>query len=236
MDWSRPENVQEIAATYSSYDIVGEIIILILKPCAPQNYPYNKVRVLVDYSANTRYGLASRFMGCSLSNRNQVIVQDDDYLHTEESLKTLADAATQHPDTVIGYYCRTWNTTKGTSHSSYTIRQAGPGQHPIALTNTLITPRNFCVSFFDYWHLVIHAVQGSVPYWNGEDIFFNLVSYKISNNMPRCIPAPAQGIKVMPYQVERGMSFINKGHLPYRRWFLAVAARALGVHQGLEKG
>lgn len=228
MDWSRPENVREIAATYSSFDIVGEIIILVMKPTAPYNYTFNRVKVFVDYSANTRYGLSSRFIGCNMASRKYVVIQDDDIIHTEIGLRTLAEATIQDPNRIIGHFCRTWNISKGTSYVPY---QPRAGLHPIVLTNTLITPREFCSKFFEYEPLVHAAVQGSIPYWNGEDIFLNLVSFKVSGNMPRCIPSPKGSLKTMPH-ADRGMSVKNKSHLPYRRWFLAVAANALGVYRG----
>lgn len=66
---------------------------------------------------------------------------------------------------------------------SYSGLEYWSGSHRIVLTRCLLMDRRFCDAFFVYSPLVEDVVADSKPYWNGEDIFMSLVSYKVRASM-----------------------------------------------------
>ena len=81
----------------------------------------------------------------------------------------------------------------------------------------------FCQAFWNYAPVVEPYIrEHSKPLWNGEDIFFSLVSYKMTGQIPLIV----RGAKVFLSQRSSGIHFIG-GHDSYRDDFLKHAVRAL---------
>lgn len=62
----------------------------------------------------------------------------------------------------------------------YTGHDTLHGQAQVVLTVALITDRRFCTATFESRDVMEDVVKDFKPYWNGEDIFHSLASYKLT--------------------------------------------------------
>jgi len=86
-------------------------------------------------------------------------------------------------------------------------------------------PPVFCQAFWKYAPVVEPYIHDhSKPLWNGEDIFFSLVSYKTTGLIPLIVRAS----KVFMSQRSTGIHFTG-GHDRYRDDFLKHAVHALDL-------
>uniref|UniRef100_A0A383W3N8 Glycosyl transferase 64 domain-containing protein n=1 Tax=Tetradesmus obliquus TaxID=3088 RepID=A0A383W3N8_TETOB len=239
MNWSRPENTKKIAETYTTdpaYEpYVAEVVVLHLKPDAFFELNNPKVKHYVDYTANDKYGLAVRFIGCLLASEGEVLIQDDDALVRPHGMKDLLAArAAGAPGQLVGFRGRTWNRLQ---EPQYHPKEPLPGLHPIVLTIAMATPKAMCAAFFKYAPAVEDLVADAKPYWNGEDIFLSLVSYKLTCVMPRIMPGgwpepTASAVQYLQDDKEVGMHKVfAQQHFQHRKRFVRAASRRLGIYQ-----
>jgi len=120
-----------------------------------------------------------------------VLLQDDDVLLSEASIRALVAAKRSHPAApLVGFFGRGWMA----GSPGYVMQEVAPGHHPIALTVGVLATRALCRAFFDESPKVEGFVrQHSAPYYNGEDIWLSLVGWKLSGTMPLIIQPPPDG-------------------------------------------
>ncbi len=128
------------------------------------------MRILVDYGANGKYGLSTRFIACLHARNSLVLIQDDDVLLSEAAVVALAEAKrAEAPGRLVGYWGRGWD---GLAEPAYVMKEVQPGAHPIALTVGVMADHVACAAFFREAPLVQDLVEKeSKPLWNGEDVF-----------------------------------------------------------------
>lgn len=155
-------------------------------------YPHPRVRHIVDFAADARHGLASRFLACLRARFPHVVLQDDDVLLSEAALRALVEARARAPRApLVGFFGRGWG---GAQQPGYVMAEVPPGRAPIALTVGVLASRPLCAAFFDHAPLVEGFVRGhSTPYWNGEDIFMSLVGWREAGEQPLIIRPPKNG-------------------------------------------
>ena len=131
-----------------------------------------------DWENNQHYGLARRFLAARYSSNYNIIIMDDDILPTEESVDTLI-INIQKEENIYGLYGRMLD-KKFKYHTSLYF-----GQCHIVLTRCLITTIEMCKYFIDNYKIYEYdIVKKSKPFWNGEDILFNLLSIKKTDKFP----------------------------------------------------
>eukprot|EP00879_Flechtneria_rotunda_P005750 GHRR01006051.1.p1 GENE.GHRR01006051.1~~GHRR01006051.1.p1 ORF type:complete len:375 (+),score=124.34 GHRR01006051.1:464-1588(+) len=171
MNWSRPNNTKDILRTYTTdpayWPILSEVIVLHLRPESHFTFDHPLVKHVVDYEANSKYGLSVRMMGCLLAQETEVVLQDDDVLIQPWGLAHLLAnrGSAAHPAQLVGYRGRDWDKSRT---PRYHRSEPEPGHHPVALTIALITHKAVCAAFFKYAPAVEDLQHGSMPYWNGE--------------------------------------------------------------------
>eukprot|EP00798_Chlamydomonas_sp_ICE-L_P030063 gene30063-35032_t len=222
MNWKRPQNVRKILGHYKYYDNVAEIIVWMCNPNSTFRYKHKKIRLIDDPSANDVDGLSTRFRGCLLAKSPWVLIQDDDHMTKPEGIQALLEAKAKDPKRLIGTYSREWPDPE---KPQYIPLPCPYGPHPIVLTILMLADRATCKEFWRYAPLVQDYVHDhSKPLWNGEDIFYSLVSFKYSGQLPLSIGVP----KVSMPQRKVGIH-LGAGHDSFRDNFVRYAADKLKI-------
>eukprot|EP00798_Chlamydomonas_sp_ICE-L_P021138 gene21138-28026_t len=222
MNWKRPENVQRIIKKYLEYGNIGEVIVWMCKEDTKFTFDHRKVRIIDDVAANDQYGVSIRFKGCMEAKYPWVLIQDDDHYAKERGLAKFIAAKTVYPTRLVGTFARDWNPP---SQPAYSKEPKRSGPRPIVLTSLMLTDKSTCRAFWEHVHLVEEYVHNfSVPLWNGEDIFFSLVSFKTTGQIPLAVGAG----KVFMPQENTGIHFVGN-HDNYRDEFLKYAIKQLGI-------
>ncbi|GAX78650.1 hypothetical protein CEUSTIGMA_g6088.t1 [Chlamydomonas eustigma] len=222
MNWQRPDNVIHIARIYVTYESIAEIIIWMCHPDTKFKLSLPKVRIIDDVSANDKYGLSIRFKACLLAKTPWVFIQDDDHYIKKQGLSRMLMAKQKYPQRIIGVFGRDWPHGPSPQYIRKPV-QYGPSR--IALTVMLLSDVETCKAFWKYAPLVEPYVrEHSSPLWNGEDIFFSLVSYKAFGQVPLIVKAR----KAFLSQEKKGIHF-GGGHDNYRDDFLKYAVEILGI-------
>lgn len=69
---------------------------------------------LIDFAADTRHGLSSRFLACLRASHEAVLLQDDDVLLTEAAIRALVAAKRAAPRApLVGFFGRDYGATPG---------------------------------------------------------------------------------------------------------------------------
>lgn len=183
MNWQRPNNTQLILDTYTLIPSITEIIVLMLRPSTAFDYPHSKVRILHNYTLNTDHGLSLRFLGCLYTRGTYVLIQDDDVMTNGDGIAALLAAKVGHPKRLTGFCGRDWSGAR----PAYIPVHVDPGPARIVLTIAMLTHREACADFWRHRLLMEDLVSLGNPTWNGEDIFFSLVSFKSSGELPEVV-------------------------------------------------
>ncbi|KAI8468496.1 MAG: hypothetical protein J3K34DRAFT_426972 [Monoraphidium minutum] len=229
MNWAKPDSVRQIAASLAAMAAVGEVLVLHLRQDTTFEFEHPKVSHIVDYNADVRYGLTSRFLGCLHARHEAVVLQDDDVMLTEAALASLLAARAAAPAApLVGLFGRDW---PGDA-PGYVMADVGPGRHPVALTVAALASRRLCHAFFEFSHLAEPFVRAhSAPYWNGEDIFLSLVGWKVAGEMPLIVAPPQRGYKLLHSHVSgaEGMHTTSPNHAAFRDALVKVAVKLLNL-------
>lgn len=218
MNWKRPRNVISIVKRYVGYTAVSEVIVLMCRKQTLFKLQHPKVRVVDAIQDNDKYGLSVRFKYCREARSRWVLVQDDDVWTSEESIRYMMSAKAAYPGSLVGCCGRDW---RG-SRISYIAHTSDPGPARIILTIMMLADRSVCDAFFDYAPLMEDIAKHGRPYWNGEDIFFSLLSYKLSGRLPMALSFRWGTMS----QNDTGVHF-GKAHHRYRDRFLRAAVQRL---------
>lgn len=199
MNWHRPNNTQTILDAYTQMSSISEIILLMLRPATAFEYSHPKVRTLHNYSLNADHGLSLRFLGCLYARSDFVLIQDDDVMLDDEGVAAMLAAKVGHPGRLVGCCGRDWSA----SRPSYIPLHVDPGPARIVLTIAMLTHRGACADFWGQRLLMEDVAALGTPRWNGEDIFFSLVTFKSSGELPEVV-----GFNYT--QVSRKASFVSR--------------------------
>lgn len=183
MNHYRPRMIREssLLPTLLAHAHVGQVVLCHSNPHTQFHYHHPKVLNINAVAANAERGLSLRFFFCYTAAKYEyVIIVDDDQEVTSAALDTLLQSFALNPDRIVGRYGRTYSPPKWWSpndrNHGYNTRTVF-GQVEVILTKLLVAPRQACGHFLQYESLVQDLVQTqSHPLWNGEDIFFSLVS------------------------------------------------------------
>lgn len=188
MNHYRPRMIRQssLLPTLLQHKHVGEILLCHSNPNTTFQYHHPKVRNLDAVASNQERGLSLRFYFCYTEARYEyVIIVDDDQEVTTTALDTLLETFALHPDRIVGRYGRTYSPYWSRRTHGYNTRTVF-GQVEVVLTKLLVAPRASCGHFLQYESLVMEDLvrPQSHPLWNGEDIFFSLVSNHVHGVPP----------------------------------------------------
>lgn len=181
LNYSRPEYLKKNILPYlSRYKNIDQIIISHGKKSSyfDSSKISSKILDLEDWDKNKEYGLTLRFLAAEYSSNPNIIIMDDDILPTEETVNNLITNINKD-ENIYGLYGRMLDKNFKYNTSLYF------GQCHIVLTRCLITTKEMCKYFIDNYKLYEYQmVKESKPFWNGEDILFNLLSIKKTDKFP----------------------------------------------------
>lgn len=187
LNWKRPENVTRIVRAWRESNIVTEGIVW--NNDATFLYKDDWAKVV---NGNTDLGLYTRFAAACLASHRCVLIQDDDLLVPDQSLKDLHNAWVGEPDVLHGIFGRAPK-----DDGSYARNVMGNAEAPIVLTRVLLADRCYAAEFFLHAPRFEHIQQHGHPRGNGEDILFNYVVQRCSGRLNRThdvsvkeLPAP----------------------------------------------
>ena len=172
----------------------------------------SKILDLKDWDKNQEYGLTLRFLASEYSSNYNIIIMDDDILPTEETVNILIKNI-QKKENIYGLYGRMLDKKFKYRTELYF------GQCHIVLTRCLITTKEMCKYFMDnYKKYEYQMVKESKPFWNGEDILFNLLSIKKTNQFPVAINLSHINKNIITENLFSTVSISSStDHLKYRK-------------------
>lgn len=156
---TRKQNLLEIITTYQKYELVDEVLIVVLEPVQVNNKP-EKFKI-ITMPKDSDLGLLSRYTFALACKNRKVFIQDDDWIYTEEILKKLDKVN----EPLVGCHPRWFYNNEYQKQPETNTTTA-----PILLT---------CGVLVDTWYLPA-VIQDSLIFWkdyqnvfNGEDIFMS---------------------------------------------------------------
>jgi hypothetical protein len=155
---------------------------------------------------------------------------DDDILPTEESVNILIKNI-QKEENIYGLYGRKLD--KNFRYSTGLFF----GNCHIVLTRCLITTMEMCQYFVDnFKHYEYDIVKKSKPFWNGEDILFNLLSIKKINKFPVSLNLSHTNKNIIMENLFSSISVSSdSGHLEYRKNLTQKLVEDLNLKEKLKE-
>lgn len=175
LNFNRPDYLKNtIIPKLLKIELISEILISHGKEKTYFNIKYNdKVKHLKHWDLNEEYGLSLRFLTSEESTNDTLLIMDDDILPTKETIKTLYESYLKEPNRIHGIYGRELD-----KNNNYTTKLC-EGDCDIILTRLLICNKEMCKNFLLHrTKFEEKIVKYSKPFWNGEDIIFNLINIK----------------------------------------------------------
>jgi hypothetical protein len=212
MAWTRSENVNQIIDRYSTYDVVGEIIIWNNnEKMFVSDLGIDKVKVL---NCSVDFGLDSRFIGSLLAKNRCVIVHDDDLLLSEQNIKNLVGNFEADHTRIYTYEGRIQVDGKYTCSLPGRVADVSePTEAPIALTRSTCFDRLYAAEYAKISEAIFYDVDLNL---NGEDIVFSRMVSHLSGKMPLVLPIPdKKGYVELPSAFEDRIS-CRPNHLQRR--------------------
>jgi hypothetical protein len=149
---------------------------------------------------------------------------DDDLLPSNAAFEDLISASNANPNQIIGK----WGRTRHLEPFYDTVDCAGACD--VVLTKFMIVSHTHMNRFFAYANMtgLRHGLAGSVPVWNGEDIFMSLVnSHCEETKTHRHLAIPS--LDVVAIQTESGSQSAISGDIPKGFGALIPTTRWLGA-------
>lgn len=193
MNHDRPYVLQRstLLSTLSQHPNVSEILLLHSNPKSifdsSKVFSEQASSKIIDLDAvalNAKMGLALRFHYCAEHAQNDwVLIMDDDIEidATGTAIDALLYHMHQNAKRIIGHFGR--NLKQSDIVRKYLLRTPVSydtktlyGNVEVVLTKILLLERDVCVEFQKQMHIMEDFVVTSKPFWNGEDIFVNLVA------------------------------------------------------------
>jgi GR25 family glycosyltransferase involved in LPS biosynthesis len=165
LHWKRGDNIKNIVSKYCKYNVVDEIIVW----DSPGSDPIplmqcDKLKIM----SNGINNLMNRFVAATTAKNNFVLIQDDDILLPEKTVKRLANNLLSEPDRAHGLFGRDIQNSNGS------LKYVGGnvyGEPDIILTPALMTRRGWSKKFLPW----VEQFEDLFPNgcFNGEDILFS---------------------------------------------------------------
>lgn len=191
MNYARPRMLQtsSLLPTLLSHPAVSQILLCHAHPQTAFVREHAKILNIDATAANDEWGLALRFYYCdsALQTNDWVVFLDDDMELDDSALNALIAHMVDDPHRLVGHYARRYQYWKVPHRHGYDFATTVSGPVEVVLTKVLILERAVCHQFGLRAPLVRDLVATSVPRWNGEDIFLNLVAnhyYHVPRNGP----------------------------------------------------
>lgn len=194
MNHARPNLLQHSALlpVLTHHPSVSEVLILHSNPAtaftnadlqqpqyagdAANNHSGGKIRHVDASERNAAMGLAVRFHYCAeVATNDWVLHMDDDMELDASAVNELVLAMMENPKRIVGHYGRAYSYWRAPMRHGYDTTDL-IGNVEVVLTKVLILEKRICSEFWKHAALMDDMVPDSLPLWNGEDIFVNLVA------------------------------------------------------------
>lgn len=176
LNWKRPHNVARILESWWYGGLVSEAIVWNNNPDAP--LPGHTWASVINTSRDL--GLYTRFLIAQLAANDCVLIQDDDLVLPDSSLRRLYEGWLEQPDVLHGVFGRAPK-----PDGTYKINLLGDGEAPIVLTRALLSHRRNFTEFFQMLPAFESVQRDTVPFGNGEDIILSYVVRAKSGRLNR---------------------------------------------------
>ena len=185
LNWLRPNNIKnKIIPQLLKCKLINEIII---SHGRQDTYfkleSTDKINIInrKDFNNNHIYGLSLRFI-CGMTAKNKTILFiDDDQVPHPNTINNMFYIYKKNYPGIIGKYGRIIN--KNYTYNPNNI--LNNNRCPIILTSFLFAPKDLCNIFLKEASKIDPFIKKhSKPYWNGEDIFFSLLSIITYKKLP----------------------------------------------------
>jgi Glycosyl transferase family 64 domain len=196
MNYNRPDVLQHssLLPTLLRHPAVTEILLCHANPATSFSYDHAKVTNIDASIVNEQIGLALRFHYCRAAANEFVLHIDDDMeivgtggdhhqTNDDDAISVLQRHLARDPRRVVGHHARSYDYWRAPYRHGYRNDKGLYGPTPVVLTKFLMVHQNTCRSFFDYAYLMNDMALSSIPKWNGEDIFINLVATHINHGL-----------------------------------------------------
>jgi len=229
LNYNRPYNLKNYIIPYLEKNkLVDEIIISHGKEKTAFDNDKGKIKNLQHWGEmNKEYGLTLRFLSALESKNEHILIMDDDIIPTHETIRFLKDKI-EEEENIHGIYGRDIN-QKGEYIKSNVF-----GSVPMVLTRCLITTKSMCHYFISRFRSYEdEIISKSKPYWNGEDIVFNLLAIKKYNKLPKAYNLSHSNF-LGDYLSFNGVSF-DTNHDSYRKKLSQNIINKLNIMDKIKK-
>lgn len=186
LNWKRPHNVARILESWYCGGLVTEAIVWNNNPDSPLP-PHSWASVI---NTSRDLGLYTRFLIAQLAVHECVLIQDDDLVLPDESLRRLHEEWLGQPDILHGVFGRAPK-----PDGTYKINLLGDTEAPMVLARALLSHRRHFSTFFQELPVFENMQRDTIPFGNGEDI---ILSYVVRAQSGRLNRIHAVGVEELP--------------------------------------
>lgn len=141
LNYKRPHNLRESLPILSSYSCIDKIVVSHGHPeHADTSFRHDKVRHIMDFANNERYGGARRFLNVRELDTDFVLFLDDDMVPSEPLLAEMYNVILTR-DTLAGPFGRSCTRSHGYSNPLIF------GSYNVSLTGILMCRRSFVMEY-----------------------------------------------------------------------------------------
>jgi len=209
LNWKRPDNlIKKIIPHLLKSDFINKIYISHGRIDTFFKSKWKRVICLKHFKENESYGLFLRYYtAVKYAKTKFIFFQDDDILVPDETFYQLIKYQLQKKNAIHGIFGRYID-----SETLYNIQKVY-SEVPIVLTRILICNKKLMnIVLKEKSKIDLYVKKKSKPYWNGEDIFLNIISMHYNQNINYAYPLKYADIKD---KENLGISD-QKSHLKYR--------------------
>ena len=177
LNFNRPDYLKfNVLPKLVNLNKITEIIISHGKQKTFFEYKNSKIVNKKDWDINEKHGLSRRFTNSVEAKNDIILIIDDDIYTNNYTIDYLYNKLLEKPKAIHGIYGR--NLTEDNKYST----DLYIGECDIVLTRLLLCKKEICQNFLNYKEEFEKEdlIKNSKPFWNGEDIIFNLLNYYIN--------------------------------------------------------
>jgi len=243
LNWNRPGHLlRHTIPTLLDCDGIRHIIVSHGKEDTYFESPDPRVECHRHFDLNAVHGLSLRFYCRIHVKTDAVLILDDDQIIQADHVHQLLESYESQPERIHGFYPRyAFHSLQGINYGWKEIMHKyvldplfiwqfvrGRLKPCMVLTAMMIAPKPALDAFWSEKHRVEYFVkEHSVPLWNGEDIFLNLLYLARTGLLPVAIE-PCVALLKTP-ESHRGISGNKPFHGTYRRAFFRHVCETLSL-------
>lgn len=215
LHWKREKNAKKILRAMEDDPLINEAIVWNNRAKVPFRDDWATV-----IESSRDMSLTTRFAAAALAKNTCVLIQDDDLLLPQETVRGLFQKWLETPDILHGLDGRGKN-----ENGEYANAFRGDRDVPIVLTRALLMHRRLAGEFFAAYGNFEDLLTKGIPRGNGEDIVLNYVAQRLSGRWNRIHNLPRTELPD-PHAIHRRSS----NHNSYRTQVMRRSEEWLAMH------